>query len=142
MESLESKLDRLNPEQRREVEDFADFLLQRSQTSPALRSTPGATPPPLAVAPPPPSLQEPAPAADPVKVYDLIRRQELPAPPQEDPVTHLMREIAGDGGDSMTEDYMDYGQFEGGKRTDVQKRQVQRKAPRNDRAPDLLEWID
>ncbi len=142
MESLESKLDQLSPEQRREVEDFADFLLQRSQTSPAPPSTPGATPPPLAVAPPPPSLQEPAPAAEPVKVYDLIRRQDPPAPPQEDPVTLLMREIAADGGDSMTEDYMDYGQFEGGKGTNVQKRQVQRKAPRNDRAADLLEWID
>ena len=31
MESLESKLDRLSPEQRREVEDFVDFLIQRAE---------------------------------------------------------------------------------------------------------------
>ena len=31
MESLESKLDRLSPDQRREVEDFVDFLIQRAE---------------------------------------------------------------------------------------------------------------
>ena len=31
MESLESKLDRLPAEQRREVEDFVDFLIQRAE---------------------------------------------------------------------------------------------------------------
>ncbi len=30
MESLESKLDRLSPEQRKEVEDFVEFLIFRS----------------------------------------------------------------------------------------------------------------
>ena len=31
MESLENKLDRLTPDQRREVEDFVDFLIQRAE---------------------------------------------------------------------------------------------------------------
>ncbi len=35
MESLENKLDRLPPEQRKEVEDFVDFLLFRSGNIPA-----------------------------------------------------------------------------------------------------------
>ena len=41
MESLESKLDRLSPEQRKEVEDFVDFLLFRSGnlSSPVLRDS-------------------------------------------------------------------------------------------------------
>ena len=31
MDSLDSKLDRLSAEQRREVEDFVDFLIQRAE---------------------------------------------------------------------------------------------------------------
>jgi hypothetical protein len=34
MESLESKLDGLTPEQRKEVEDFVDFLIYRSGNLP------------------------------------------------------------------------------------------------------------
>ena len=37
MESLESKLDRLTPEQRREIEDFVDFLLHRNDPVPCHR---------------------------------------------------------------------------------------------------------
>ncbi len=52
MESLESKLDRLTPEQRKEIEDFVDFLLSRSVPTgfpvPAL----AAAPPVLTAEPP------------------------------------------------------------------------------------------
>ena len=41
MESLESKLDRLSPEQRKEVEDFMDFLMYRSGNS---HESPGTAP--------------------------------------------------------------------------------------------------
>ncbi len=60
MESLESKLDRLSPEQRKEVEDFVDFLLSRSGNVPAPPAA-GQTPVSFQnVAPPPLFVQEPA----------------------------------------------------------------------------------
>ena len=59
MESLESKLDRLSPEQRKEIEDFVDFLLSRSGTGVVPPSTPVNNPPVLNIAPPPLSLIEP-----------------------------------------------------------------------------------
>jgi hypothetical protein len=101
MESLKRKLERLSPEQQKEVEDFADFLLQHPKTPPSLPINPDATPHPLVVAPPPLTVQEPASAREPVKVYDLIRQQEpSSSAPREDPVTLLMQEIAVD--DSLT----------------------------------------
>ena len=39
MESLESKLDRLTPDQRKEIEDFVDFLLYRSGNLPVAPGT-------------------------------------------------------------------------------------------------------
>lgn len=144
MESLESKLDRLSPEQRREIEDFVDFLLQRSGTSNAVPSTPAAAPLPLAVVPPPPlPVQEPVLEPASLKLYDLIRRQEpAQGSPQEDPATLLMQEIAAEGDDAMTRDYMDYGQFEQGEKTAAQKKQPRRRNREFDRVADLLEWID
>jgi hypothetical protein len=133
MESLERKLERLSPEQRREVEDFLDFLLQRKKTSP---------PPPLHPGSAPPVLQEPAPVPEPINVFDLIRRQGPPIPPQEDPVALLMQEIVADGDDSLTEDSMDYGQFEEGKKKIAGKKQDPQNDPAEGRAADLLEWID
>ena len=58
MESLESKLERLTPVQRQEVEDFVDFLLSRSGM---IRDIPRPLPvtPPLNGAPPPLTLIEP-----------------------------------------------------------------------------------
>ncbi|WAC04908.1 MAG: hypothetical protein OS112_10725 [Methanoregula sp.] len=112
MESLESKLDRLSPEQRREVEDFVNFLIQRSGTSSPAPEVPSAAPPPLInIAPPSITLQEPSMTPEPVKIHNLIRIPDTPDPvPQEDPVTLLMQEIAVD--DSMANDYMDYGRYE------------------------------
>ena len=146
MESLESKLDRLSPEQRREVEDFLDFLLQRVKTFPALPPNHAPAPPALAVAPPTLTVQEPAPAPEPVKVYDLIHRQEpAPALPQEDPVTLLMQEIAVD--DSLTEDYMDYGKYEQpppSPATEAVKRVKEKLKQKKEAEPSkqLLDWID
>ncbi|MCX6686849.1 MAG: hypothetical protein NT112_00445 [Methanoregula sp.] len=111
MEPLERKLERLSPQQRRQVEDFADFLLQRQKESlsPPLNQ-PGTPPPPAAVFPPL-TVQEPPSAPEPVKVYDLIQGQDQKAGVvEEDPVTLLMQEIAVD--DSLTDDYMAYGKYE------------------------------
>jgi hypothetical protein len=146
MESLESKLDRLSPEQRREVEDFLDFLLQRVKTPAALPLNHASAPPALAVAPPPLTVQEPAPAPEPGKVYDLIRRQEpAPALPQEDPVTLLMQEIAVD--DSLTDDYMDYGKYEQpppSPATEAVQRVKEKLQQKKEAEPSkqLLDWID
>ena len=146
MESIESKLDRLSPEQRREVEDFLDFLLQRVKTPPALPLNHAPAPPAHAVAPPPLTDQEPAPAPEPVKVYDLIRRQEpAPALPQEDPVTLLMQEIAVD--DSLADDYMDYGKYEQpppSPATEAVKRVKEKLQQKKEAEPSnqLLDWID
>ncbi len=113
MESLESKLDRLLPEQRKEVEEFVDFLLYRSGN---LHESPVALAPPdlQKVAPPPLAFMEPVnPRENPqVRVYDT-NQGENPLPPvnnkeQVKPIQEIM-----DGGDEQVNcDYMDYGQFE------------------------------
>ena len=51
MESLESRMERLTPEQRREVEDFVDFILLKNN----IRQVP-VSPPNQAILSAPPSL--------------------------------------------------------------------------------------
>ena len=147
MESLESKLDRLSPKQRREVEDFVDFLIQRSGTFAQASPVPPAAPPPLiAIAPSPIPVQEPSMVPEPTKIHNLIRVQESPDPaPQEDPVALLMQEIAVD--DPRTNDYMDYGKYEQSPpslATEAVKR-VKEKISRkkvHDTGNQILDWID
>jgi len=146
MESLERKLERLSPQQRKQVEDFADFLLQRQKESPPLPPNLAGTPPPPAAVPPPLTVQEPPSAPEPVKVYDLIQGQDQKAGVvEEDPVTLLMQEIAVD--DSLTDDYMDYGKYEPpppSPATEAVQR-VKEKLGRkkeNDPAKKVLDWID
>ena len=146
MESLERKLERLSTEQRRQVEDFADFLLQRQKESPSPAPNRAGTPPPPAAVLPPLTVQEPPSAPEPVKVYGLIQGQEQKAGViEEDPVTLLMQEIAVD--DSLTEDYMDYGKYEPpppSPATEAVQR-VKEKLSRkkeDDPSSKMLEWID
>jgi hypothetical protein len=146
MESLEIKLDRLSPEQRREVEDFVDFLIRRSGTfAPAPLMPPAAPPPLITITPPPIPVQELSVVPEPTKIRTL-RVQESPDPaPQEDPVTLLMQEIAVD--DSMTNDYMDYGKYEEpppSPATEAVKR-VKEKISRkkvHDTGKQILDWVD
>jgi hypothetical protein len=114
MESLESKLDRLSPEQRKEIEDFVDFLLFRSGNLPS----PGAAgQPPVSfqnVAPPPLFVHEPAHHTEsvPVESNDSHAMKNSPKPfPDEEQVQPVQEIIIG-GEDRITHDYMDYGQFE------------------------------
>ncbi|HUW86461.1 MAG TPA: hypothetical protein VMV55_06245 [Methanoregula sp.] len=113
MESLESKVDRLTPEQRKEVEDFVDFLIFRSGKTP--ESPPAATVPSqiLKVAPPLFIVQEPVhtPENPPPMEYDTILTENSSGPVHEEQVTPF-QEISGAGEDQLTRDYMDYGQFE------------------------------
>ena len=81
MESLENRMNQLTPDQRKEVEDFVDFLLLKnnfrqgsaspSPVPPALLNTP-----PVLSADPVPAVQQP-----PVRVQDLVIHEEphLPA---------------------------------------------------------------
>jgi hypothetical protein len=142
MEPLESKLDRLSPEQLREIEDFVDFLLQRQSTLPAVPSVQEGAPSLPAAATPPLAMQEPSFQSPSPRIHDLICTQEpSPAPPQEDPATMLIQEIAGD--DPLTGEYMDYGRFEKETTTVTAKKIQARPKPREqDNSAGLLEWID
>ena len=115
MESLESKLDRLSPEQRKETEDFVDFLLSRSGQVYCLPNTPRDPLPVLNMAPPPLSVIEPvhvvetrvAGLRDPdhtdIRSAPVTHEEEPPAP---------FQEIGGGIQGRITHDYMDYGQFD------------------------------
>jgi hypothetical protein len=116
MESLESKLDRLPPEQRKEVEDFVDFLLFRSGNVPAPIAA-GQTPVPVSfqnVAPPPLFVQEPAHLTEPAPIQGidshLVKNSSKPLHDEEQ--VQPIKEIIVGGEDRITHDYMDYGQFE------------------------------
>ena len=155
MESLESKLDRLSPDQRREVEDFVDFLIQRAegirvtvQVSPASRDT---VLPARSIAPPlisaDPVVPE-EPGAYPVP-------HEIPAPPVQSllaadptPQSPLVQEIETDDG------LLDYGRFEKSavvakaqfppSPADVAVQKVKRKLIQKSEAQknQMLDWID
>jgi hypothetical protein len=114
MESLESKLDRLPPEQRKEVEDYVDFLLFRSGNVP---SPPVAGQTPVSfqnVAPPPLFVQEPAHHAEsaPIEGNDSHLVRDSPKPIHDEEQVQPIQEILIGGEDRITHDYMDYGQFE------------------------------
>jgi hypothetical protein len=114
MESLESKLDRMSPEQRKEVEEFVDFLLYRSGN---VHESPGTAPVPLEfkkVAPPPLTLPEPVHIIEnsPPKIYDLPRVENSTIPIRNEDQVSPLQEITLGGDDRITRDYMDYGQYE------------------------------
>jgi hypothetical protein len=114
MESLESKLDRLSPEQRKEIEDFVDFLISRSGP---VCNPPNALyipPPVLGVAPPTLRLIEPVDIGEslPIRLQDLARTDDRSAPVAGDESDPAPFQEIGGGSDRTTHDYMDYGQFE------------------------------
>jgi hypothetical protein len=143
MESLENRLERLTPEQLREIEDFVDFLLLKN----TLRQPPATISPPLVMqnAPPvftaePPSLQVP-----PVLVPDLINRENPSSPVAGTHTDSPIHEInAGD--DRITHDYMDYGRFEQSQTpaTDAVKKIKQKIIAREaeDKSRHILDWVD
>jgi hypothetical protein len=114
MESLESKLDRLNPEQRKNVEDFVDFLIFRSGNSQESQGTAETPQPPRNVAPPPLTLSEQVPFAEnlPIKLYDSHQNENVSSAVKNEDQVKPLQEIIVDGADRITRDYMDYGQFE------------------------------
>jgi hypothetical protein len=113
MESLENKLDRLSPDQRREVEDFVDFLIQRAEgihvtvqvASHEATALTKSVAPPL-IAPDPVPVEEP--------VIPRPREDASPAamPVHEAEPPAVIQEIAVDDGSDTSDGYFDYGKFE------------------------------
>lgn len=151
MESLESKLDRLSYEQRKETEDFVDFLLSRSGQ---------AGTPPDASRDPPPVLNEAPPLLSSIEPVHIMETQ--PARLQEPARTNdhmaatpatsdgtappLFHEIGGGVKDRVTHDYIDYGQFEHppSPATEAVKK-VKRKIiarEEQEKPRHLLDWVD
>jgi len=114
MESLESKLDRMSPEQRKEVEEFVDFLLYRSGSVHESPGTAPVTPEFKQVAPPPLTLSEPVHVTENPrpKIYDLPRVENSAIPVRNEEQISPLQEITLGGDDRITRDYMDYGQYE------------------------------
>ena len=142
MESLESKLDRLTPEQRKETEDFVDFLLTR-QGQPALPDTPHDLPPVLSAAPPPLTPIEPEPGGERQDIGPADRAAPVAA---DEPAPAPFHEIGGGGQDRIAHDYMDYGQFEHqpSPATEAEKK-VRRKITAREaqeKPRHLLDWVD
>jgi len=145
MESLESKLDRLSPEQRKEVEDFVDFLIFRSGN---FSESPPAAAVPLRIqnaAPPPLILQEPVHVLEnsPLKEND-VTRSSVPAIPEEKAAP--LQEIGPVNDDRITRDYMDYGQYDRSPSPATAavkkvKAKLQKRAE-NEKPRVSLDWID
>jgi hypothetical protein len=114
MESLESKLDRLAPDQRKEIEDFVDFLLYRSGN---LSVTSGTALSPASrqnVAPLPLILEEPVHIMEnpSLKEQDSSSGGNSSVPLNNEERTNPIQEITVAGDDRISREYMDYGQFE------------------------------
>jgi hypothetical protein len=149
MESLESKLDRLSPEQRKETEDFVEFLLSRSGRACALSNASCAPSLVLNAAPPPLTLIEPVHGVEtrPVGLQDHARTDDRAGPPASDEeVCAPFQEIGGGRPDLISHDYMDYGQFE--KQSSPATEAVRKvkaklgKSEEREKPRHLLDWVD
>jgi hypothetical protein len=145
MEPIESKLERLSPEQRKEVEDFVDFLLFRSGS---FQETPIAQPQIPNAAPPALILQEPVHVMEnpPLKENDMTGSENTSILSVCEEKTTSPEEIAPVIDDRITRDYMDYGQFD---RTPspataaVKKvKEKLQKHAENEKPRVSLDWID
>jgi hypothetical protein len=148
MESLESKLERLSPVQRKEVEDFVDYLIFRSgNPQPVPRMIPQ-VPPILSSVPPglePAPRSSPDPVSSPPLVQDL-QQDTLPISPTVSSPQSPVQEVRSANDDWISRDYMDYGQFEQSPSpaTDAVKKVKQKIGQReeHDKSRQLLDWID
>jgi hypothetical protein len=149
MESLESKLDRLSTDQRREVEDFVDFLLYRSCSSQGVYSPNMTNPQVIKTAPPvipvmaPMIIQE----TPPVEVREQNSRREEASSygvleEQHSPIQEITVEVD----DHISRNYLDYGQFEQQPSpATVAVKKVKAKLiqkSEQDKSRHLLDWID
>jgi len=143
MDSLENKIERLSLEQRQELEDFVDFLLQRKDVSVRTPLKPVSPPPTLTVAPPPFSVDESGSSKEKIKNQELTHQQKLDSisTTQQDKDS-LVQDILDSGNDFLAEEYMDYGQLGKETKTTAHKKQIKKKPVIVETVSDLLEWID
>lgn len=143
MDLLLNKLERLTPEQRREVEDYVDFLLFRSDNRPDPARPVAPVPPVLTATPPVP---EPAPVVvPPLQPAPIVPyHYDTPAPVAPAP-GDAVYEIGGD--DWLTRDYMDLGQFEPAPSPATEavkkvKRKLVQREEQEKKGSHLLDWVD
>ena len=150
MDSLESKLDRLSAEQRREVEDFVDFLIQRAEGIRVTVQLPAHDPIPAKSIAPPLITPDPVPLEE--SPVPVPREEVLPAaapePVHEADAPAAIHEIETDDG------LLDYGKFERAAAApaplppspaDAAVQKVKRKLIQKSEQADktrLLDWID
>ena len=148
MESLESKLDRMSPDQRREVEDFVDFLLYRSGSPQGVSSRTTALP--LVAKPAPPAIPVMAPMlmheTPQVVVHEQnIRQEESSSLGMSGEQNSPIQEITVEVDDQISRDYMDYGQFERSSPAIEAVKKVKAKIiqkSEQEKSSHLLDWID
>ena len=148
MESLESKLDRMSTDQRREVEDFVDFLLYRSGSPQGVSSRTTALPLVAKQAPPAipvmaPMLMQETPQ---VVVHEQnIRQEESSSLGMSGEQNSPIQEITVEVDDQISRDYMDYGQFERSSPAIEAVKKVKAKIiqkSEQEKSSHLLDWID
>jgi len=146
MDLLLNKLERLTPEQRREVEDFVDFLIFRSDSRPDPIRPVAPVPPVLMTPLPSPEFAQvtPVPPAQPVLSFpfpDASVSEPVPPEPAPEPVHEI-----GGGDDYLTHDYMDLGQYEPSPSPATEAvKKVKRKIiarETEDKPRHLLDWVD
>jgi hypothetical protein len=147
MESLESKLERLTPVQRQEVEDFVDFLLSRSGRVRDFPVVLQAPPPLMNGAPPPLTLIEPVHIATDVPFREpehVLKDSEISSSVREEPPGGI-QEIAVGNDDTFDHDYIDYGRFEKPSPATEAVMKVKEKIVKRheqEKSGHILEWID
>ena len=141
MESLESRMERLTPEQWMEVEDFVDFLLLKNNFR---QNPPAVSPPsPVLINTPPVMSAEPAPPEPALQVsVPLIHEEGCLDNDRPVPEPSPVQEIADVGEDG----YMDYGRFE---QAAAPAREPEKSVKRKviareirEKSAHLLEWVD
>jgi hypothetical protein len=148
MESLESKLDRLSPEQRKEVEEFVGFLMYRSGNSPGSPATATVPLELKKVAPPPLTLSEPVHVTEipPQTIYDVPRGENPSISVRCEEQVSPLQEITIGGDDRITRDYVDYGQYEHQSSPAIHAvknvKDKLKKQEEQEKLRVLLDWID
>jgi hypothetical protein len=148
MESLESKLDRLSPEQRKEVEDFVDFLMFRSGNFSEVATATAVLPRVQDAAPPPLILQEPVHVLETHSRIEseVTRVSNSSVPDVQEEKAAPFEEIRPANDDRITRDYMDYGQYDRSPSPATAavkkvKENLQKRAE-NEKPRVSLDWID
>ena len=147
MESLESKLDRLSLDQRREVEDFVDFLLYRSGSLQGEHGPTAINPSLLSPVPPVIPVMTPIQQDTPPVIVpeQNIRQAESSLTGMSEASSPLIQEITVEVEDRISRDYMDYGQFEQQSPATEAVKKVKAKLIQKgeqDKSRHLLDWID